>query len=412
MSGPLSGVRLLDLTTVVMGPFATQLLGDLGAEVIKVEPPEGDNTRHLAPMRHRGMGAMFLHMNRNKRSVVLDLKRPAGREALLRLAARADVLVYNTRPQAMARLRLAYADVRAVNPAIVYVGAFGFDQSGPYAARPAYDDLIQGAVALPWLMLRNGAEAPRYVPATLCDRIVGQATANAILAALFHRTRTGEGQAVDVPMFETMAQLVLGDHLGGRSFEPPLGEAGYARVLARLRAPYATRDGHLCVLIYNDRQWQRFFAAIGRPELGSDPRFATHAERARHIDAVYGFVAEEMKTRTTAEWERLLGEADIPWTRMNSLDELIEDRHLAEIGFFRRTEHPSEGALTSMAVPTRFSASPPQPQRHAPRFGEHSAEVLREAGYSDAEIEHMAAEGVTVVPDGDGARSHAHPPAP
>lgn len=397
MSGALAGIRILDLTTVVLGPFATQLLGDLGADIVKVEPPEGDNTRHLAPMRHAGMSAIFLHMNRNKRSVVLDLKRPAGREALLALARSADVMVHNTRPQAMVRLGLAYEDVKAVNPRIVYVGAFGFDQSGPYAARPAYDDLIQGAIGLPWLMMRSGSDAPRYVPATLCDRIVGQATANAVLAALLHRERTGEGQAVEVPMFETMTQFVLGDHLCGRTFDPPLGGVGYSRVLARMRAPYATRDGYICVLIYNDRQWQRFFQAIGRPQLAADPRFATHAARAQHIDEVYRFVADEMKTRTTAEWEALLAATDIPWARMNSLDELIDDPHHAETGFFRVVEHPSEGRMLSMAVPSRFSASQPELVRHAPRFGEHSAEVLREAGYSDAEIERMARDGVTVI---------------
>ncbi|MCC7080315.1 MAG: CoA transferase [Burkholderiales bacterium] len=397
MSGPLAGVRIVDLTTVVMGPFATQLLADLGAEVVKVEPPEGDNTRHLAPMRHAGMGAIFLHMNRNKRSLVLDLKKTAGREALLKLAATADALVYNTRPQAMARLRLSYADVRAVNARIVYAGAFGFDQAGPYAARPAYDDLIQGAVAIPWLMMQSGSDAPRYVPATLCDRIVGQATANALLAALLHRERTGEGQAIEVPMFETMAQFILGDHMTGRSFVPPLGNAGYARVLAPFRAPYATSDGHICVLIYNDRQWPRFLAAIGRPELMDDPRFATHSARARHIDEIYRFVAEQMKLRSTSEWERLLSEIDVPWMRMNSLDSLIDDAHLAHTGFFRRVEHPSEGAMTTMAVPTRFSASPPERFEHAPRFGQHSEQVLREVGYSDAEIAQMIRDGVTVI---------------
>ena len=398
MSGPLDGIRILDLTTVVMGPFATQLLGDLGAEVIKVEPPEGDNTRHLAPMRNPGMGAIFLHMNRNKRSIVLDLKKPAGRDALLRFARNADVLVYNTRPQAMARLKLAYADVRAANSNIIYVGAFGFDQRGPYAARPAYDDLIQGAVGFPSLMLRTGATAPRYVPATLCDRIVGQATANAVLAALVHRGRTGQGQAVDVPMFETMAQFVLGDHFTGRTFEPPLGESGYARVLAKFRTPYATRDGYICALIYNDKQWKSFLGLIGKPELfASDARFNTHANRAERIEEVYAFVAEEMRRRTTGEWRQLLTAGDIPWMPMNTLDELIDDPHLAATGYFVAVEHPSEGAIRTTAVPTRFSVSQPQMRRHAPRFGEHSAELLREAGYSDDEIARMAADGVTVL---------------
>ncbi len=398
MSGPLAGIRVLDLTTVVLGPYATQLLADLGADVVKVESPEGDNTRQLAPMRNPGMGAMFLHMNRNKRSIVLDLKQPAGREALLRLAARMDVLAYNTRPQAMQRLRLGYEDVKAVNPKIIYVGAVGFDQKGPYAGRPAYDDLIQGAVGLPWLMTRTGAASPRYVPATLCDRIVGQATANAILAALVRRSVCGEGQAVEVPMFETMAQFILGDHFGGRTFEPSMGEPGYARLLAKFRAPYETKDGYICALVYNDKQWKNFCARIGKPDLlTTDPRFGSHAERARNIDEVYAFVAAEMRTRTTEEWERLLTEGDIPWTKMNSLDELIDDPHLALNGFFKHVDHPSEGCITTPGVPTRWSSWQPEYRHHAPRCGQHSAELLQEAGYSPGEIEQMLRDGVTSV---------------
>jgi len=398
MSGPLDGIRILDLTSVVMGPYATQILADLGADVVKVEQPEGDITRWLSPMRNAGMGAMFLHMNRNKRSLVLDLKQPEGREALLKLAANMDVLVFNTRPQAMRRLRLAYEDVRAVNSRIVYVAAVGYDQAGPYATRPAYDDLIQGAVGLPWLMMRTGAATPRYVPATMCDRIVGQATANAVLAALVRRGTTGEGQAVEVPMFETMAQFILGDHFGGRTFEPAQGEPGYPRLLAKFRTPYQTKDGYICALVYNDKQWKNFFARIGRPELFStDPRFSTHVERAKHIEAIYAFVAEEMQKRTTAEWEQLLTESDIPWMRMNSLDELIDDPHLAQTGFFKQVQHPSEGAIRTPGVPSRWSATPPEYRHHAPRLGEHSCQVLREAGYSADDIEHMIRAGVTAV---------------
>jgi len=400
MPGPLRGIRVLDLTTVVMGPFATQQLADLDADVVKIEPPEGDNTRHLGPMRHAGMGAIFLNMNRNKRSIVLDLKHPAGREAALRLVRDADVLVYNVRPQAMARLGLGYDDVRAVNPRVLYVGGLGYGQSGPYAARPAYDDLIQGAAALPWLMMKNGAAEPRYVPATVCDRIVGQAVANAVLAGLLERTRSGEGQRIDVPMFETMAQFVLGDHLGGRVFDPPLGPPGYARVLARHRAPYATSDGHLCALVYNDKQWRGFFAIIGKSEmLERDDRFRSHANRARHIDEVYAFVAQEMRTRTTAEWIRLFDEADIPYMTMNSLDALIDDPHLAQSGFFQPMAHPSEGAIRITGVPTAWSRTTPEPPRPAPRLGEHGAAILREAGYSDDEIAALAASGATVLPD-------------
>src|SRR5581483_2384557 len=262
--GPLSGVRVLDLTTVVMGPFATQILAELGADVIKVEPHDGDNMRHAAPMKNAGMGYMFLNLNRGKRGIVLDLKKPEGREALMRLVPAADVLIYNVRPQAMARLGLSYEEVRAVNPRIVYVGAYGYSQRGPYAARAAYDDLIQGASGIPWLAAQRGGEAPNYAPVNLADRLTGLHAVYAVTAALFHRERGGLGQAIEVPMFEAVAHFVLGDHSAGLTYDPPLGGPAYARLLAR--RPYATRDGYLCVLVYNDKQWRSFFEAIGRPE--------------------------------------------------------------------------------------------------------------------------------------------------
>ena len=399
MSGPLTGVKVLDITTVVMGPFASQTLGDLGAEVIKVEAPQGDNVRHVGPMINQGMGHMFLHLNRNKRSLVLDLKQAAGRDALLKLAAVSDVLLYNVRPQAMERLGLSYKDVSNVNPRIIYVGAYGFSQSGPYAARPAYDDLIQGMVGLPWLAARAGATEPRYIPATLADRIVGLHAVYAVTAALFHRERTGEGQAVEVPMFEAMAQLVLGDHFGGRTFDPPQGPAGYARVLAPHRKPFATKDGYLCVLMYNDKQWQNFFSLIGQEETyRNDARFNSHVKRSHHIAELNEFVAQQMTQRTTAEWLPALQAADIPVAAMNSLDELLEDEHFARTGFIRRTMHPSEGPVSDTAVPTQWSRSAPSEPRPAPRLGEHSAEILREAGYTDEQLAALFASGVTAGP--------------
>jgi len=228
MSGPLDGVRIVDLTSMLTGPYATQILGDLGADVVKIEPPSGDTVRGIGPSRNTGMGSIFLHANRSKRSVVLDLKKPGGREALLRLVADADVLIYNVRPQAMARLGLDYIAVAAANPRVLYVGIFGYGRDGPYSARPAYDDLIQGATAIPTLGVRAGAMEPRYVPSAMVDRIVGMSAATAVSAGLFHRGQTGKGQAIDVPMFETMAQFVLGDHMGGHTFEPPIGPTGYA----------------------------------------------------------------------------------------------------------------------------------------------------------------------------------------
>jgi crotonobetainyl-CoA:carnitine CoA-transferase CaiB-like acyl-CoA transferase len=327
---------------------------------------------------------------------VLDLMTTAGLRALLRLATSADVLIYNVRPQAMARLGLSYEEVAAVNPRIVYVGTYGFGQSGPYAARPAYDDLIQGAAGLPSLAVRAGAEMPRYVPCTVADRTVGLNAVNAIAAALYYRERTGEGQAIGIPMFETMAQFVLGDHLGGRTFEPPLGPTGYARLLAKERRPYATKDGYICALVYNDKQWQSFFALIGRPEvLERDPRFADLGSRAEHIDELYSLVAETLATRTTAEWLVALDRADIPAMPMHTLDTLIDDPHLAAVGFFEMVEHPSEGRMRSMAVPGTWSKSQPAVERLAPRLGEHSAEILHEAGYSEAEIAALVADGAT-----------------
>jgi len=396
MSGPLEGVRILDVTTVLMGPYATQILGDLGADVIKVEPPAGDNVRGIGPARHPGMGGIFLHANRSKRSVVLDLKQPAGREALLKLAATCDVLIYNVRPQAMARLGLSYQELAQVNPAILYVGVYGYDQRGPYAARAAYDDLIQGAVGIPALSVQAGGETPRYAPSAIADRIVGISAANAVSAGLYHRARTGQGQAIDVPMFETMAQLILGDHMAGQSFEPPLGPAGYPRILNADRRPYATLNGHICVLIYADKQWAAFFELIGQPGRESaDPRFRDIGTRTQHIHAIYRLVSDEIAKRSTEEWLEAFEAADIPAMPMHTVESLLRDPQLEAVGFFSTVEHPSEGKLRTMAVPSRWSGTPPAPSRPAPRLGEHSVEVLKEAGYPDAAIAALLRDGVT-----------------
>lgn len=399
MPGPLDGVRVLDLTSVVMGPYSTQILGDFGAEVIKVESPDGDNMRWVWPFRHPGMGHIFLNANRNKRSVVLDLKKEGGREACLALAAKTDVLVYNIRPQAMARLRLSYDEVRSVNEKIIYVGCFGYSQRGPYAAKAAYDDLIQGAAGIPWLLKKQGADTPRYAPVIIADRSVGQQVATAVCAALFHRQRTGKGQRIDVPMFEHLLPAVLGEHLGGYTFEPQLGDPGYARMLTPDRRPYQTKDGYVCALIYNDKQWRAFFGLIGRAELLATPEFATYEARSKNYDKVYGLVAEEMKKRTTADWLESLEKADIPVQRMNSLADIVADPHLAAIGYFRDVEHPSEGRIRSMAVPSEWSDSQPGYRRHAPRLGEHTREVLQEAGYAPDRIEELIASKAAVAAD-------------
>ena len=394
-SGPLAGVKVLDLTSVIMGPFATQILAQLGADVIKIESPEGDNMRHVGPMHHAGMGHIFLHANAGKRSIVLDLKRAEARDAMLALIEHCDVFISNVRPAALARLGLDDAALRARCPRLVHVSCVGFDPRGPDAAKPAYDDLIQGATGIPWLMQRYGASEPCYAPITLADRVTGLHAMYAVSAALFARERTGKGQTVIVPMFESMAQFVLGDHMAGLTFDPPRGEPGYARLLTPHRKPYATRDGLLCVLIYNDRQWRSFFEAIGEGEgLARDPRFATHGARAVHIDAVYEQVAHLMKQRSTAEWRALLDAADVPNMPMNGPADLLASAQLQATGFVQDTMHPTEGTLRTLATPTRWSDTPPARHlRPAPRLGEHTREVLAEAGYDDARIDTLLASG-------------------
>ncbi|UZE47389.1 CaiB/BaiF CoA transferase family protein [Rhodopseudomonas sp. P2A-2r] len=396
--GPLQGVRVIDMTSVLMGPYATQMLGDYGADVVKVESPDGDVTRQIGPMRHPGMGPFFLNTNRSKRSLCLDLKKPAGRDALLRLVRDADVLIYNIRPQAMARLDLSYEVCAAINPRLVYAGVFGFGQDGPYAAKAAYDDLIQGATALPHLVARVSDGPPRYVPNALVDRIVGLTAVGAILASVVHRDRTGQGQRLDIPMFETMASFVMGDHLGGLTYEPPLDKGGYARHLSPDRRPYQTSDGYICAMVYNDKQWLSFLRAVGRDDLLADPMYASFPQRTAHIDVVLAELSNIFLTRTTAEWIRLLDDADVPSLPMHDLESMLTDPHLLATDFFPVVEHPTEGAIRNMKVSATWSQTPVETPRLAAMLGEHSAEILAEAGYSAAEIAQLAADGVIRTP--------------
>ena len=402
---PLQGLRVVDLTSMVLGPYATQILADYGADVVKIEPPQGDLMRKSGASKNPGMGSLYLQLNRNKRSVVLDLKQPPARKALLRLCENADVLVHNNRLAAMRRLTLTDADVRKVNPRLVYVSLFGYGDNGPYAGKPAYDDLIQGICALPAIAAQAGAQEPRYVPLTLVDRVVGISAVHAILAAVLRRDRIGEGQTVELPMFETMAQIVLGDHLGGRSFDPPVGEPGYNRLLTANRRPYATRDGHVCALIYTDKHWQAFFAAVGRlDEFSANPRLSDHAIRAQHYNEVYGIVADLLRTRTTAEWIALFERCDIPCAPMNDLDALIDDPHLAAVEFFQTQTHPTEGRVRYTGIPSRWNGSGLKITRHAQRLGEHSLAILKEAGIAAGEIDTLLDSGATI--DGD-LKDHA-----
>ena len=375
-AGPLAGLRILDLTTVVMGPSATQLLGDLGADVVKIETPTGDHMRWIGPWRHPGMGPLFLQGNRNKRSVVLDLKTVEDKQAILALAAQADVLVSNVRPAGLRRLGLDDEAVRAVNPGIIYCAAVGYGSDGPNAGRPVYDDLMQAASGIAGLF---GAVdgAPRYAPVNICDRVVGLYVANAITAALYHRARTGIGQAIEVPMFETMAQFVLADHWGGGAFEPPLGDMGYKRLLSRTRGPYPTRDGHIAIVVYTDKHWRSFTRMVGCPDLlDTDLRFATPESRTRHAEDIGSFLASHLPSRGNAEWLQILLDADIPACPVNSIEALRDDPHLTAVDFFETVEHPTEGALTTCRFPIGFSETPVRTRRLAPNLGEHTTELV------------------------------------
>lgn len=378
MAGPLAGVRILDLTTVVMGPFATQILGDLGADIIKVEAPEGDSMRKVGPFVHPGMGPLYLQANRNKRSVVLNLKDAADKQTLLELVKKVDVLVYNIRPPAMRRLGLDYDTLAQLNPGLIMCGAFGFGEGGPYAGRPAYDDILQAASGISSVFQRvNGT--PSYAPVNICDRTVGLYLAVTLTSALVHKQRTGEGQAIELPMFETMVQFVMGDHIGGEVFRPSQGPTGYKRLLSTRRGPYPTRDGHLCVVVYTDDHWRKFSAMIGVPDLvANDARFASLQERTIRSEEMGAFLAEKLPLKTTREWLQLFDEADIPASPVNSIDDLFEDAHLQAVGFWQEMEHPSEGKVRVARPVGTWSRTQPEVRRLAPRLGENTEEVLAE----------------------------------
>ncbi len=397
MSGPLAGLRVIDLTTVMYGPYCTQLMGDYGADVVKVEPPGGDISRQVGPGHNRGMAAGILTKARNKRSLVLDLKQPAGREALYRLAQTADVFIHNMRPKPAARLGINYEAISAHCPDIIYCAAVGFGKNGPYADKPAYDDLIQGVSGLAWLEGAQTGGDPRYAPSVLADKTSGLFALFSVLMALHHRARTGEGQEIHCGMFECFASFVMNEHQQGRVFDPPLGPAGYERLLTPWRRPHETADGHLCVLPYNDRHWRRFFEIAGRPDLAEDERFADMTRRSRNIEELYRILADIMRSRTTADWLAALEVADIPCMRMHSPETLFEDPHLQAVDFFQTFDHPSEGRLVHMRPPVSFSKTPGSIRRQAPQAGQHSEEVLREAGLDPAEIRVLIEAGVTAT---------------
>jgi formyl-CoA transferase len=397
MPGPLDGIRIVDLTAVVSGPFATLHLADMGADVIKIEPPEGDIMRNPGTPPTKGMGPIFLAANRNKKSVCLDLKRPEAADVVKRLASSADVFVHNNRPQAIERLGLGYEDIRAVNPAIVYAYCLGYKRSGPYGAKPAYDDLVQGASGAAMLTARASGGEPRFMPSLIVDKTTGLHLAMGILGALVHRARTGQGQLVEVPMLETITSFWLTEHLYDATYEPPRGQIGYARLLNPHRRPSRSKDGYVCMLIVTDRHWNAFCTNLGREDLRNDPRLATVAARANHQPVVQQIVNDLAPGRTTAEWLAFCDAHDIPAMPVNDLDGLLDDPHLKATGFFTTREHPTEGLVRTVASPLGFSETPTEFRSHASFLGAEGPEVLSAAGYGEAEIADLEARGIMKV---------------
>ncbi len=396
MPGPLEGIRIIDITTVLLGPYGTQILADAGADVIKVEgPPTGDIARNMGAVKNVNMGGIFLNANRNKRSLALNLKQESAKEVLRKLIPTADVFVHNMRPQAMAGLGFDYDAVAAIKPDIIYVGAYGFGQDGPYKAKPAYDDAIQASSGLASMFRRQDGEA-RYVPAAIADKVTGLTMSQAVAFALLHKERTGEGQFVEVPMLETMVSFNLVEHINGCAYDPPISELGYARVMTSFRRPFPTKDGHVCMLPYSDKHWLNFFTAVGRPELIDDARFSNYRARIGSVDDLYGFVGECTPERTTAAWVELCEAQQIPCMPIADLDDLLNDEHLNAVGMFEKHKHPTEGETLLVRAPVNYAKTPNSIRSHAPRFGEHGAEVLGELGYDEGSIAELMEVGAVL----------------
>lgn len=377
--GPLSGVRVIDLTAMVMGPYCTQIMADMGADVIKVEPPEGDDTRFISVAPVQGMSGVFTNVNRGKRSVVLDLRSDAGKAALAKLIQSADVFIHSMRAKAITKLGFGYDAVAAINPKIVYTNCYGYSRRGPERDQPAYDDTIQAECGLPALQMMLTGEA-NFVASIIADKITGLTALYATMMGLFHRERTGEGQEVEVSMFETMAAFMLVEHANGQLFTPPLGPANYPRAVAPKRRPYRTKDGYIAALIYNDKHWSLFVDAV-RPAWASD-ELATLKQRAKQVDRVYGLLAETMLERTTADWLALFRQLGIPAAPLRTPEELFDNPHLNAFGFFERVES-QHGPLRFPGIPTWFSRTPGRIQGPAPDLGAHTEEVLAEIEDAD-----------------------------
>jgi formyl-CoA transferase len=401
MAGALEGIKVIDLTAVLLGPYATQMMADMGADVIKIEPPQGDLLRNSGLGRTDKMGPIYIAANRNKRSLCLDLKQPEAIEIVKALVRDADIFIHNNRPQAIDRLGLSYEVLKTVNPKIIYAYAMGYGRKGPYGDRPAFDDLVQGASGAATLQSRVDGTPPQYIPSLIADKTTGLHLAIATLGALVHRQKTGEGQKIEVPMFETMTAFWMTEHLFGETYKPAIGTMGYDRIINKYRHPFETKDGHICVLPYTDRHWARYFEIVGRPDLAADNRFTDAQQRARRYNELYQIMDEVMRAKTTQEWVALMEAADIPVMAVRSLEELLHDPHLDAVGFYTEREHPTEGPIVTFRNPMDFEKTPTSFRRHAPKLGQDGRQVLAELGYSAERIEALESCGALIVTGAD-----------
>ena len=384
-SGPLKGVRVLDLTQFVLGPLTTQLLGDQGADIVKVESPNGDLNRYIGPSRHPGMAALFLGMNRSKRSLVLDLKKPEGLATLYRMVKQVDVFVHSVKADAAERLGISYEDIRQHNDKIIYASAPGFRSDGPMRNRPAFDDVMQGESGLVDMNRRASGES-RFMPIVIADKFCGHVLASSIGMALYHRAQTGQGQSVEVPMLETLLSFNLVEHLWTGAFDDSKGELGYPRALMDERRPFKTRDGEICLLATSNLQWSRLLRLIGLPELFEDERFSTLAARSLHFPELYAKITGAFRNRDTADWQAMFDKDDIPNAPVRRLSDMPTDPYLTETQFFHHYQHPKAGSLITPSIPVKYSESPASIRMPPPCLGEHSEEILTEFGFSEKEI--------------------------
>lgn len=396
--GPLKGVKVVDLTSVLMGPYATQIFADLGADVIKVESPDGDTTRHIPPGKKTDRGAMFMNVNRGKRSIALDLKTPAGRTALLKICKQADVFIHSMRAQAILRLDLAYEALKKVNPRIIYANLYGFGRKGPYADYPAYDDIVQAASGIVSLQAALSDGVPTYLATVVADKVAGLSATYAVIAALYAREQTGRGQEIEVPMFETLVSFSMVEHLCGSLYDPPIGKPEYPRVTSPNRRPYRTRDGYIAVMIYNDRHWKNFFEAIGNPEWSKQSMFASLRNRTENISVVLDHVSKVLAERTTEEWMTVFKQAQCPAMPIASMEDLLSDPHLQATQFWNQRE-TAEGMVRMPGIPVDFSDTPGAIGDPGPDLGADSADILREAGVSDEDIRALVAANILIMSD-------------